>query len=111
MATWVSMLEKTDLPDQERKRISDKIKQVVLDSFEIVKKSLKKNLLISRTILCYVTDETEKELEVMFYCHIDSFINLIAVKCETCRLHPAYSDNAARTYCTILKLNFGLIFS
>jgi len=36
-----------------------------VESLEVVKKSLKKNLLISSKIPCYSPTETEKELEVI----------------------------------------------
>ncbi|KAL9988278.1 hypothetical protein ACROYT_G002709 [Oculina patagonica] len=61
---WVSVLAKTAVLDQEGKRMSDKIKQMVVESFDIVKKSLKKNLMMSSKIPCYNTAETEKELEL-----------------------------------------------
>lgn len=88
------MLEKTDALDKERKWISHKMKQAVVDSFEIVKKSLKKNLLISSKILCYATAESEKELQVPLYWYLDLFFYL-AVNCGTCRLELASKCNVA----------------
>jgi len=63
--TWVSELERSAVLEQEKKRMSDKVKQTVVESLEVVKKSLKKNLLISSKIPCYSPTETEKELEVI----------------------------------------------
>lgn len=65
--TWVSVLERSVVLEQEKKQMSNKIKQTVVESFEIVKKSLKKNLLISSKIPWYSSAETEKELEVTLY--------------------------------------------
>ena len=63
--TWVSVLERSVVLEQEKKWVSDKMKQTVVESLEVVKKSLKKNLLISSKIPWYRPTETEKELEVI----------------------------------------------
>ncbi|XP_078381354.1 E3 ubiquitin-protein ligase rnf213-alpha-like isoform X3 [Oculina patagonica] len=60
IGAWVSVLAKTAVLDQEGKRI----KKIVVESFEIVKKSLKRTFLISSKIPCYTTAETAKELEI-----------------------------------------------
>ena len=56
------MLDNTSVLEQDEKRTAEQTKRVALESFEAVKKWLKKALLSK--IPCYVTAETEKELEV-----------------------------------------------
>lgn len=66
--TWVSVLDKSNVPEQEEKRMCDKMNQMVVESFEVIKKWLKKNVFLSSKIP-YSTTETEKELEVdIFLC-------------------------------------------
>lgn len=63
--TWVSVLERSVVLEKEKKWMSDKMKQTVVESLEVVKKSLKKNLLISSKIPWFSPTQTEKELEVI----------------------------------------------
>ena len=63
--TWVSVLERSVVLEKEKKWMSDKMKQTVVEILEVVKKSLKKNLLISSKIPSFSPTETEKELEVI----------------------------------------------
>lgn len=62
--TWVSVLGRSAVLEEEKKRMSDKIKQTVVESLEVVKRWLKKNL-ISSKFPWYSPTETEKELEVI----------------------------------------------
>lgn len=64
---WVSVLDKSTMLEQEEKRMSEKMKQMVVESFEVVKKWLKKNVFLSSKIPWYSKDETEKELEVHIF--------------------------------------------
>ena len=65
---WISVLDNSTVPEQEKKRLTDKMKQMVAESFDVVKRWLKKFL--SSKIPSYSKDETEKELEVhIFYFH------------------------------------------
>lgn len=66
------MLENTSVLDQEGKQTSEEAKKVTLESFEAVKKWLKKALLSK--IPFYVTAETEKELEVYMLGLFNSMI-------------------------------------
>ena len=93
---WVSVLDKTAVPEQEKKRMWDKMKQMVEESFEVVKKWLKKNVFSSSKIPWYSTTETEKELEVRIYLLFCSAVN----NCETCRhyLTNGSSDIAIHIY-------------
>ena len=72
---WFSVLDKSTVPEREEKQLTDKMKQMVAESFDVVKKWLKKRLL--GTITCYIKDETEKELEVyIFYFHYLPLVQL-----------------------------------
>jgi len=70
--TCISVLENTSVLDQEGKQTSEEAKKVTLESFEAVKKWLKKALLSK--IPFYVTAETEKELEVYMLGLFNSMI-------------------------------------
>lgn len=73
---WFSVLDKSTVPEQEEKQLTDKMKQTVAESFDVVKKWLKKVFLSSK-IPWYSKDETEKELEVhTFYFDYFPFVQL-----------------------------------
>ena len=61
---WVSVLDKSTVPEHEEKRLTDKMKQMVAESFDVVKNWLKKSVFLSSKIPWYSKDKTEKELEV-----------------------------------------------
>ena len=61
---WVSVLNISTLLEQEEKRKSEEMKQMVVESFEVAKKWLKKHVFLSSTIPWYSIAKTEKELEV-----------------------------------------------
>lgn len=66
---WISVLDASTVSEQEEKRLTDEMKQMVAESFDVVKKWLK--LFLCRKIPWYSKDETKKELEVqiIFYFH------------------------------------------
>lgn len=66
---WISVLDDSTVSEQEEKRLTDEMKQMVAETFDVVKKWLK--LFLCRKIPWYSKDETEKELEVhiIFYFH------------------------------------------
>lgn len=64
--TCLSVLDKALVLEQEEKQKFDQSRKVVVESFEVVKKWLKKTLLSK--IPCYIMDGTQKELEVQVYC-------------------------------------------
>ena len=67
---WISVLDNSTVPEQEKKRLTDKMKQMVAESFVVVKRWLKKFVFLSSKIPSYSKDKTEKELEVhIFYFH------------------------------------------
>lgn len=80
---WVSVLDRSTVPEQEEKRMTDKTKQMVAESFDVVKTWLKKFVFLSCTIPWYSKDETEKELEVHIY-YLD-FFPLFSCRFETLR--------------------------
>ena len=59
--TWFSVLEMTE---QEEKRKFDKVKRVVVETFEVVNTVLKKHVLSSK-MPWYNTTETQEELRVI----------------------------------------------
>lgn len=61
---WVSVLDNSTVPEPEEKQLTDKMKQMVAESFEVVKKWLKEFVFLGSKIPWYSKDETEKELEV-----------------------------------------------
>lgn len=67
---WISVLDNSTVPEQEEKRLTDKMKQMVTESFDVVKKWLKKFVFLGNKIPWYSKDETEKELEVHIFCLI-----------------------------------------
>lgn len=74
---WFSVLHKSTVPEQEEKQLTDKMKQMVAESFDVVKKWLKKFVFLSSKIPWYSKDETEKELEVhTFYFDYFPFVQL-----------------------------------
>ena len=74
---WFSVLDKSTVPEQEEKQLTDKMKQMVAESFNVVKKWLKKFVFLSSKIPWYSKDETEKELEVhTFYFDYFPFVQL-----------------------------------
>lgn len=72
---WVSVLDNSTVPEPEEKRLTDKMKQMVAESFDVVKKWLEKFVFWGSKIPRYSKDETEKELEV----HILYFDYLIPI--------------------------------
>ena len=62
---WMSALHKKT--EQEENQMTKDMTRVVVDSFEVVKKWLKKNVVLTRTIPCYIIVETDKELEVNIF--------------------------------------------
>ena len=72
---WISVLDNSTVPEQEEKRLTNKMKQMVAESFDVVKKWLKKFVFHGSKIPWYDKNETEKELEV----HIFYFDYLISI--------------------------------
>lgn len=60
--TWIAVLDKTAILEHDSTQTFEKMEQVVVDSFDIVKKWLEKSLL--GPIPCYNTADANKELEV-----------------------------------------------
>ena len=71
--TWVSVSCRR--PEQGENHMTKDIARVVLDSFEVVKKWLKKKLM--GTIPCYAIVETNKELEVFKLGHSSYCISIL----------------------------------
>jgi len=69
------VLDNSTVPEPEEKRLTDKMKQMVAESFDVVKKWLEKFVFWGSKIPRYSKDETEKELEV----HILYFDYLIPI--------------------------------
>lgn len=80
---WVSVLDKSTVPEQEGRRMSDKMKEMVVESFDVVKKWLQKFVFLSSKIPWYNKDETEKELEVHIF-YLD-FFPFFSCRFETLR--------------------------
>ena len=59
---WITVLEKTAILEQDGTQTFQQMEKVVVESFDIVKKWLKKSL--SPKISCYTVSDTNKELEV-----------------------------------------------
>lgn len=72
---WISVLDNSTVPEQEEKRLTNKTKQMVPESFDVVKKWLQKSIFLCSKILCYSKDKTEEELKV----HIIYFDYLIPI--------------------------------
>lgn len=62
IGTCISEVDNTGVLEKEDKNSSKQTSKIVGESFEVVKEWLKKTLLSK--LPCYVTSETEKELEV-----------------------------------------------
>jgi len=69
------VLDNSTVPEPEEKQLTDRLKQMVAESFDVVKKWLKKFVFFGSKIPWYSKDETEKELEV----HIFYFKYLIPI--------------------------------
>lgn len=89
---WVSVLDKSTLPEQEEKRMSGKMKEMAVESFEVVKKWLKKNVFLSSKFPWYSKDKTEKELEV----HIFLFV----FSCVSCQVRSLRTSPSKQSHCT-----------
>ena len=76
IGTCISEVDKTAVVEKEDKNSSEQTSKLVVESFEVVKKWLKKTFLGKFPL--YFTSETEEELEVM-----QVYLNLVIfVDCE-----------------------------
>lgn len=70
------MLDNSTVPEQEEKGLTAEMRQMVAESFDIVKKWLKKFIFLSSKIPWYSKEETEKELQVHVF-YFDSLIPIV----------------------------------
>ena len=65
IAMWVAILEEIVEPERDDGNTFKEMENVVVETFDTVKKWMKKSL--QSSIPCYTTDNTDKELKVCCY--------------------------------------------